>query len=233
VATLAGNALGENALAVTVDSPLIPEGDLAHAKLIAADIGIEHLIIKLNELNIPGFCNNPRNRCYLCKKFRYEQMQVQSTKYEINAIADGTTTSDLGEYRPGLKASEELGVYSPLLEAGVSKAEVYKISEILGLSTASRAPNSCLATRIPYDHSLDIEKLKRIDRAEKLVYSLSGVRVLRVRDHENLARIEISQDNLNLFRDHVLLEKITQGLKSLGFLFVTIDLEGYRSGCFD
>ena len=233
VASIAYRALGTNAIAVTVDSPLLPSGEKTNIKSIARDIGLEHVIFKLNELNIPDFHDNPPNRCYLCKKYRYEKIREKALKYKAEYVLDGTSASDLEEYRPGLKAAEELHIVSPLLDAGISKSEARIMSNLLGLSTASKPASPCLATRFPYGHRLTVEKLRRVDRAEKLLFNLIGAYDFRLRDHDSLARIEVATDYIDAFTDPMLRQQITQGLKSLGFSFVTLDLEGYRSGCFD
>ena len=233
VASIAYRALGMNAIAVTVDSPLLPLGEKNSAKRIASEIGLEHVILKLNELNIPDFVDNPPNRCYLCKKYRYEKIREKAREYNTEYVVDGTSASDLYEYRPGLKAAEDLHILSPLLDEGISKLEARIMSNLLGLSTASKPASPCLATRFPYGHRLAIEKLRRVDRAEKLLFNLIGAVEFRVRDHDSLARIELDTDGIAAFSDPTFRRQITQGLKSLGFHFVTLDLEGYRSGCFD
>jgi len=233
VAALAHRALGQKALAITIDSPLMPAGDLDDAKRTAKEIGIGHMILGLNELDIPGFSANPPDRCYLCKRFRFEKLKEKAIEIDFETVADGTNISDLGEYRPGLKAAKELGIYSPLLEAGLSKEDTRMMGDLLGLPTAAKPASPCLATRIPYGQPLELARLERIDRAEGHIRTLTGVKVLRVRDHGNLARIEIGQDEIDLLSDVEMLRQISQGLKRLGYEYVTLDLEGYRSGSFD
>ena len=233
VAALAHRALGQKALAITIDSPLMPSGDLDDAKMTAKDIGIGHTILGLNELDVPGFGANPPDRCYLCKRFRFEKLKEKAIEIDFETVADGTNTSDLGEYRPGLKAAKELVIYSPLLEAGLSKEDTRIMGDLLGLPTAAKPASPCLATRVPYGQPLELAKLERIDRAEGNIRALTGVKVLRVRDHGNLARIEIGQDEIDLLSNVELLHQISQSLKRLGYEYVTLDLEGYRSGSFD
>ena len=233
VATLAHKALGDKALAVTVDSPLLPPDELEVAKRVAGQIGIKHLVIRLNELEIPGFSTNPPDRCYLCKKFRFEKLRELATEKGFRAIVDGTNLSDLGEYRPGLKAAKELGVYSPLLEAGLSKEDVRRLARLLGFNAAGKPSATCLATRVPYNNRLTTPQLARIDKAESYIRSITGVKILRVRVHGNLARIEVGADEQDLFYDTKILSRIAQRLKELGYDFVTLDLEGYKSGSFD
>ncbi|MCS7139381.1 MAG: ATP-dependent sacrificial sulfur transferase LarE [Candidatus Nezhaarchaeota archaeon] len=233
VAFLANQALGVKALAVTIDSPLMPPGELEDAINIAKFIGIRHRVIELNELEVPGLSNNPRDRCYLCKKFRFRKLKELALEEGISVVADGTNRSDSFEYRPGLKAAIEEGVYSPLLEAGLTKNDVREIAKYLNLPFHDKPPNACLATRVPYGEKLTIERLKRIGLAEKIVKDHLGVKLVRVRDHGDLARIEVDLDYLRLFPSNELLKSITAKLKMLGFRFVTLDLEGYKSGCFD
>ena len=233
VAALAHRALGQKALAITIDSPLMPSGDLDDAKRTAKEIGIGHMILELNELDIPGFSANPPDRCYLCKRFRFEKLKEKAIEIDFETVADGTNISDLREYRPGLKAAKELGIYSPLLEAGLSKEDTRMMGDLLGLPTAAKPASPCLATRIPYGQPLEPAKLQRIDRAEGHIRTLTGVKVLRVRDHGNLARIEIGRDEMDLLSNVEMLRQISQSLKGFGYEYVTLDLEGYRSGSFD
>ena len=233
VTALAYKALGLKALAITIDSPLMPSGDLDDAKRTAREIGIEHMILGLNELDIPDFSTNPPNRCYLCKRFRFEKLKEKAIGKGFETVADGTNLSDLREYRPGLKAAKKLGIYSPLLEAGLSKEDTRMMGDLLGLPTAAKPASPCLATRIPYGHPLEQAKLERIDRAEGYIRILTGVKVLRVRDHGNLARIEVNQDENDLLLRAGVLRQISQNLMQLGYDFVTLDLEGYRTGSFD
>ncbi len=233
VAMLAHRALGNKSLALTIDSPLLPSGELEVAKKVAEQIEVKHLVAKLNELEIPGFSNNPPDRCYLCKKFRFEKLRELAVENHSMTIVDGTNLSDLGEYRPGLKAAKELGVYSPLLEAGLSKGDTRRVSQLLGLPTASKPASTCLATRIPYNRRLTITQLVRIDKAESYIRSVTGVKVLRVRAHGNMARIEVGAGEQGLFFGPKVSSQVARRLKELGYKFVTVDLEGYRSGSFD
>jgi uncharacterized protein len=233
VAALARRALGDRALAVTIDSPLLPSGDLDHAARTARDIGIEHVMVRLDELPLPRFRSNPPDRCYLCKRFRLERMKEIAARHGLEAIADGTVASDATEYRPGLKAAAEMGAFSPLLEAGLSKAQARLLSEYLGLPTAARPPSPCLATRVPYGLRLGRRRLQRIDRAEQGLRALLGVDVLRVRDHGEIARIELQVADLGLLADEHNAAQAVQTLTRLGWRFVTLDLAGYRTGSFD
>jgi uncharacterized protein len=233
VAMLSHRALGHKSLAVTIDSPLLPSGELEAAKREAEQIGVKHLVVRLNELEIPGFSSNPTDRCYLCKRFRFKKLKELAVARDYTTIVDGTNLSDLGEYRPGLKAGKELGVYSPLLEVGLSKEDTRRVAQLLSLPTASKPAGTCLATRIPYNRRLTATQLVRIDQSESYIRSITGVKVIRVRAHGNLARIEVSAGEQNLLFDPKVSSRVAQRLKELGYKFVTLDLEGYRSGSFD
>ncbi len=233
VAALAYKALGENSLAITISSPLTPSSDLKDAEDIAKYIGIKHIVIEMNELTIPEIEMNPPSRCYLCKYFRFKNLIEYANKIGIQTVADGTTVDDLNEYRPGLKAIRELNVYSPLLEVGLRKKDVRDIAKSLNLPIYNKPSNACLATRIPYNERLTVQRLRRIDAAEKILKDTVNVKVLRVRDHVTIARIEVSLEDLpNIILGNVR-EKIVQSLKDLGYEFVTVDLSGYGFGCYD
>ncbi len=227
---LAVDVLGkENILAVTVKSPLSTKGEAENAKELSEFFGVEHLIVELDELANRAIADNPVDRCYHCKKFRYQQLL--NLKYEkgSNVVLDGTNYSDLGDYRPGMKACEELGIISPLKEAGITKSDVrilLKEAEIKQWDTPSRA---CLASRIPYNDKITIEKLQKIDEAEQFLMSL-GILNLRVRLHNNLARIEIPKENFEMLLKDNIYDKIVKHFKKIGFKFITLDLEGVRSG---
>lgn len=233
VAALACKALGQKSLAVTVNSPLVSSSDLENAAKAANYIGINHLILKLDELEMPEFIVNPPNRCYLCKRFRFAELKELAAERGFTEVADGTNSSDVKEFRPGLKAAKELGIYSPLLEAGLSKTETSKIAELLELPVAGEYHNSCLATRVPYGEELTQPKLKRIDEAEKYIKSIVPVKLLRVRAHGEIARLDLGRGEQRFFLDEDVSHEITRKLKELGYKFITLDLEGYRPGSFD
>jgi len=233
VATLTHRTLGDKALAVTVSSPIASSRDLDNARKVTCYLDMKHAIIDLNELEIPGFSANPTDRCYLCKRFRFNKLKEFASEKGYNAVADGTNLSDFGQYRPGMKASEELGIFHPLAEAGISKEATHKIAMLFDLPVASEPSNSCIAARLPYGEILSLPRLKRIDDAENCIRNIVPVRILRVRDHGTIARIETSPDEQGLFLDRKSAEDITEGLKELGYKFVTLDLTGYRFGSFD
>ncbi|MBW1668331.1 MAG: ATP-dependent sacrificial sulfur transferase LarE [Deltaproteobacteria bacterium] len=233
VAKLAYDALGEDTLAVTVNSPLFPDHELANAKNLAKVIKIRHKIIDFNELKIDGFNDNPRDRCYICKKARYSVLKEYADAQEYNEVLEGTNTSDLGEYRPGLRASDELGIIKPLLEHGLGKAETRRLARMLGLPNADMPSNSCLASRIPYDEKISVERLQRISGSEERVRRLTGARTVRVRDHGELARIELGGGERKLLFDEQLMDEVHEEMRALGYRFVALDLKGYRFGTFD
>jgi uncharacterized protein len=233
LAALAFEVLGEKALAVTINSPLFPGQQLDAAVQTACEIGIQHKIISFSQMNVPDFSVNTVNRCYFCKKALLETLIGFAEKMGYDVVLEGTNSSEiLGENRPGYRAIQEAGekVFSPFVEFNVTKEEIRKIASDLSLSAAQRPSAACLATRIPYGQTITAEALRKIEKAEEYLFAL-GFTQFRVRMHENLARIEIIQEELeDAFRKR---EKIYRHLKSLGFDYVTLDLEGFRSGSMD
>jgi uncharacterized protein len=233
LAALAFEALGEKAVAVTIDSPLFPRRQLETAVKTACEIGIEHKILTFSQLSLPYFSANTLNRCYFCKKALLETLLDFAEKAGYNVVLEGTNSSELqGEYRPGYRAVQEAGdkVFSPFMEFDVTKEQIREIASKLSLSAASRPSAACLATRFPYGQLITVESLQRIEKAEDFLFSL-GFSQFRVRMHEYLARIEVIQEEFeDVLRKR---EKIVRRLKSLGFDYITLDLEGFRSGSMD
>ncbi|MDQ1254637.1 MAG: pyridinium-3,5-biscarboxylic acid mononucleotide sulfurtransferase [Euryarchaeota archaeon] len=233
LAALAYEALGEKSLAVTIESPVFPRQELEAAVQTACEIGIRHKTIRLSQMDIPEFSANSINRCYVCKKQILESLLNFAEEIGYNSILEGTNFSEIyGENRPGYRAVKEAGekVFSPFVDFKVTKEEIRNIASDLSLSAARRPSAACLATRIPYGHTITEEALRKIETAEEFLFSL-GFTQLRVRFHDNLARIELTQDELEeAFRKRV---DISRHLKSLGFDYVTLDLEGFRSGSMD
>lgn len=233
LAALAFEALGEKAIAVTIDSPLFPRRQLETAVKTACEIGIEHKILPFSQLSLPYFSANTLNRCYFCKKALLETLLDFAEKAGYHVVLEGTNSSELqGEYRPGYRAVQEAGekIFSPFMEFDVTKEQIREIASKLFLSAASRPSAACLATRFPYGQPITVESLQRIERAEDFLYSL-GFSQFRVRMHEYLARIEVIQEEFeDVLRKR---EKIVRRLKSLGFDYITLDLEGFRSGSMD
>ncbi len=233
LAALAHRSLGDNAIAVTIKSPLLPSGELEDAIRVAREIGIRHRIVELNELNLPDFSKNPPNRCYICKKHRYGLIKRIASEMGISVIADGTNVSDLAGYRPGLKAIIEENIWAPFLEFEVSKDQIREMARILGLSVAEKPSTTCLATRFPYGEVITLEKLRIVDKAERIIKRRLNVGVVRVRYHGAIARIEVEKSARRKFFDERIMDEIAEQLRKLGFRYVCLDLMGYRSGSLD
>ncbi len=232
VARLAREELGDMAVAVTIDSPLYPRGDLRGAKATARSIGIEHVLVRMDLLRDPSFSSNPPDRCYKCKLKGFTEIRKVADERGLAQILDGSNSDDELSFRPGLEAKRELGVRSPLAEAGVGKKDVVRISKALGLATHSRAPSPCLATRVPYGDELTPRLLHRVERAEELLASMGFDRA-RVRAHGTVARIEVPAGQVPRLARSGERDEIVRRLKNLGFTYVTVDLEGYRAGSMD
>lgn len=231
LAAVSHEVLGERAVAVIAQSPTYTSEELRDAKKIAADIGIKLYVVETNELENPDFSKNPENRCYYCKKELLISLTEFAHKLGFKAVFEGTNFSDLNDHRPGFKAVQEVkGVFSPWMVNGFSKDEIRAVAKQMGLSVHDKPALACLASRIPFNEKITAEKLSRIDRAEQAVKAATGVKQVRVRDHNGLARIEVARAERALFCSVDVLEKVAQELKELGFKYVTFDLEGYRSG---
>jgi pyridinium-3,5-biscarboxylic acid mononucleotide sulfurtransferase len=226
----AKDALGDSVKAVTVRSPYIPKWEIEEAKQIVKELGVAHEIIEAPIID--GIRNNPENRCYLCKIALFSMIKSVAKNQGYHYIIDGTNFDDLGDYRPGLKALQELNVKSPLLESQLTKQEIRSLSRELGLKTWDKPSYACLLTRIPFGNELKVEDLEKIENAEKYMMD-RGFRAVRVRCHENLARIEVDKKDRNKLFDEKILEEISSKLKGFGFKYVTLDLEGYRVGSFN
>jgi uncharacterized protein len=233
VAKLAKIALGDKVLAVTADSMTLPPGELEEAKKIAKEIGVKHLIIQVNELSNPNFAENPPERCYYCKKELISELKRIAREHNLAAIVDGTNAEDLKGHRPGALALIEEGVFSPLADVGLTKNDVRKLAKMLGLSTAEKPSMACLSSRFPYLQRITQEKLRRVAEAEKTIKQLTGIKELRVRDHGDIARVEVGRNERKLLYNEQLMDTIAGKLKALGFKYVTMDLQGYRSGSMD
>ena len=227
---LGRETLGEGLLAVTASSPLYPPITIERARGLAGRLGVEHVVIETDELSDEHFTANPPDRCYLCKRELYGSLAEIARSRGIPHVVDGAQLDDLGDYRPGMRAAREFGVRSPLIEAGATKAEVRSLSRRLRLETWDMPAGPCLASRIPYGRRITIEKLEAIQQGERILDEL-GLREVRVRfTDEDTARIEVPLPSLHvLLRDGVR-ERIVREMKELGFLYVTMDLEGFRSG---
>ncbi len=224
---IAHEVLGDRAAAVTAVSSTYPPGEMDVAKKIARQIGIRHIVITTDELKDKSFTKNPSKRCYYCKSELFKKLDKVRRKLGFKKILDGTNRDDLSDFRPGLRAVKEFDVLSPLALAGLTKDDVRKIAAKLGLPNADKPANPCLASRIPFGQKITQRKLRRIARGEEFVRSL-GFRIVRVRDHGELARVEVGRDELPKARK--LEEKIVVALKKLGYTRVELDPRGYRMG---
>jgi uncharacterized protein len=231
LAAVCHNILGERVVAITAESPTYTPEELEEAKGIAKEIGIRLYVVETDELSNESFSQNPENRCYYCKKELLERLQDSARNLGFKAVFEGTNFSDLNDHRPGFKAVKEMeNVYSPWAENRFTKEEIRAMARKIGLSIRDKPPNACLASRIPYHDRITVKKLNRIGKAEQIIRRITGVRQLRVRDHNGLARIEVGKDERKLFCDIEVLDRIAENLKMVGFKYVTIDLEGYRTG---
>jgi uncharacterized protein len=229
VAKIAYDVLGDRALAVTAVSPsLLPE-ELEDAKIQAATIGISHKIVETQEMDNPNYTSNPVNRCYFCKSELHDTLKPLALELGYPYVVDGVNADDLHDYRPGIQAAKERGVRSPLAEIGVTKAEVRQISQQLGLTWWDKPAQPCLSSRFPYGEEITIAKLQRVGRAEIYVRNL-GWQNLRVRSEGDTARIELSPDKIKDFVSTTDLPTLVSAFQNWGFIYVTLDLEGYRSG---
>ena len=225
----AHNLLGDKTLAVTIHSCLSPQRELDEAVLFTRKEGIEHVIVDIDELSIPGFAQNPADRCYRCKTEIFSRIRCLAEEHNIPHVAEGSNADDSNDYRPGMQAIAELGILSPLREAGLTKQEIRQFSNELGLPTWNKQSFACLASRIPYGEEITKERLAMIDAAEQFLLD-AGFRQVRVRFHDNLARIETDEEGTQLLSDKALRETIHGRLKVIGFTYVAVDLLGYRTG---
>ncbi|MFN8640817.1 MAG: ATP-dependent sacrificial sulfur transferase LarE [Candidatus Binatia bacterium] len=226
---VAVEVLGDGVIAVTTRSPTAPEDDEAMACEVAAALGVAHRLIDANELDIPGYAANPVDRCYLCKGSLYEICAAEARREGVAHVVDGVNLDDLSDYRPGLRAAEEHGVRHPLAEVGLTKAEIRTLSRRVGLPTADRPSSPCLSSRFPYGTPITLDGLRRVAAAERVLRDL-GFRECRVRAHESIARIEVPADELARLASAEVRSAVVRALKALGFNYVTLDLQGFRSG---
>ena len=223
----AKDALGENALAITVMSDFVPMKEIESAKAIAKDLNVRHILLSVSPLDFPTIANNPTDRCYHCKIEIFKNIKKCAVENGIKFVAEGSNLDDTEDYRPGMKAIKELEIVSPLLEAKLTKKEIREISESLDLDTWNKPALACLASRVPYGEIITKEKLKKIEAAEDILNRL-GFKGARLRLHGNLARIEILPEDFSKF--FAVRIEIVKKLKELGFSYITLDIEGYRRG---
>lgn len=226
---VAHRALDGRALAITARSGLFPAREMDEAREFAAARGICHIVYEMDEFAIAGFAENPENRCYLCKKSLFTRFVGIAAEQGIQHLAEGSNVDDDGDFRPGIQAIRELGILSPLREAGLTKAEIRQLSREMGLPTWDKPSFACLASRFPYGETITRDKLKAVETSERLLFDL-GFRQVRVRHHGNLARIEINPDEMEKLMSPTIRETIYSGIQQAGFTYATLDLQGYRTG---
>ncbi len=226
---VAHDILQDRVVAITAVSAVHPQQEKRHAVEMAVRLGVRHILYETHEMTNPEFTANPKNRCYICKKCLFQSFFQVAGRTGISTIAHGATADDVNDFRPGLQAAAEMGVVAPLLDAGLTKADVRLLSKEMGLPTWNRPAMACLATRIPYGTPITEEALRMIEQAERVVMD-QGVRMCRVRHHGKIARIEVPADELDRLLDGEVRVGIIKELKALGFQYVACDLEGYVSG---
>jgi len=225
----AHRVLGDRSLAVTAESPSVPSHQRAMALQVAQQFGFPHLIIRTDEVDFPQYRDNPPDRCYFCKDELFAKMKALADERGFATIADGSNADDLGDFRPGRKAAHRHLVRSPMVEVNLHKPEIRELSRQAGLPTADQPGSACLSSRFPYGIRITEEKLRIVDRGEETLRAM-GFRVFRVRHHDDLVRLEFGKDELARALNREMAEQLTVVFKGLGYKFVTIDLEGYRSG---
>lgn len=230
LAAVAHKVLGDNAQAFTVSSPTLPEEEIEDAKRFAKAIGIKHTVVEINELEMPDFTRNDPDRCYYCKKNRFQKLIDWAKEQGINGVLDGGNLDDKKDYRPGMRVLEELGtVRSPLLENGFTKDDIRAVAKAWGLEVWDKPSSPRLATRIPYNHEITGEALTMIEKGEKYLHQfIDGP--LRVRYHEGMARIEVSREDFQIFADDERREAIRKAFEEFGFTYVSVDLQSFKSG---
>jgi len=229
LAAIGHQALGARALAVTASSPSLAPSELTDALEVARRLGINHRVIETGEVERSDYKANDPNRCFFCKDELYTQLTGLAAEDGYAFVTNGANVDDLGDYRPGLNAAKRHGVRSPLVEAGLTKEEIRALSKEMGLPTWDKAAQACLSSRIPYGTPVSVEALTRIAQAEEFLHSL-GIKQLRVRHHDNVARIEVEPQSLPLLVKEDVRQAITKHFRSIGYSYVTVDLEGFRSG---
>ena len=221
--------LGDRAIALTAASPTVPPGELEAAKDFAKTLGCRHIVIDSNELENPSFAKNPVNRCFFCKDELYRICRDQSAQLKVPVILDGTNLDDLKDHRPGLKAAKEWGIRHPLVEAEMTKEDIRRYSRALSLPTWDKPSSHCLSSRFPYGTEINLERLGKIGACEVYMKELR-FREFRVRYHGDLARIELSSQEIGRFFDETTRQAVVKKFKEIGFNYVSLDLQGYRTG---
>ena len=227
LARIAKDVYGDNLLLITATSSTYPFYELEEAKSLAGLLGIKHKIINSEELDIPGYSDNPPDRCYYCKSELFDKINFIASQEGYEVVFDGSNTDDLSDFRPGMKAKHEKGVKSPLADSGFTKSDIRHFSGILNLPTASKQSYACLASRFPYGEKITKEKLERVGNAEFEIRKL-GFSQFRIRSHDNLARLEFIPSEMD--KAWSIKSQLTEIIKKSGFSYITLDLTGYRTG---
>ena len=225
----ASDVLGDKVLAVTSDSPTITRKELLYARNMAKELGANHMVLKTDEMDCKDFIKNSSQRCYWCKSELFTKLNNLAKKHGYNYVVDGSNYSDTSDFRPGLKAARKLGVRSPLIETCITKEDIRNLLKTWGLSIWNKPATACLSSRVPYGQSISVSLLRRIEKAEDILHE-SGFKQVRVRDHNNIARIEISAEDFSKLLDPNVKDHISRSLKELGYKYIAVDLDGYRTG---
>ena len=223
------DALGDRVLAVTAHSATYPRSEAAAAAGLVSSLGARHRVIETEEISDPSYSSNPPERCYHCKSELFSKLLDVAREEGLEAVLEGSNTDDQGDYRPGLRAVAELGIRSPYIEVGIGKEDIRAIAKALGLPNWDKPAMACLASRIPYGEQITTERLGRVERAEDALRALGLVHV-RVRDHGDVARIEVGETDFTKLLDPDVRARIIAALKDAGYTYVSLDLEGYRTG---
>ncbi|HCX65520.1 MAG TPA: ATP-dependent sacrificial sulfur transferase LarE [Eubacteriaceae bacterium] len=226
---VAKDVLGDNVMAITATSSTYPEREYKEAKEQVGRFGVRHATIVSEELEIEGFSKNLVNRCYFCKTELFTKIRKEADKFGFKQVFDGSNLDDVGDYRPGMKAADEQGVISPLKEAEFTKDDIRELSKTLDIPTWNKPAFACLSSRFPYGKEITAEKLSMVDEAEQFLMDM-GFRQLRVRHHDEIARIEVAPEERAHFFDLDLMDKIGMKFKKIGFKYAAIDIVGYRTG---
>ncbi len=226
---VAKDVLGDRVIAATAKSPTYPEREYEQARAMASKLGVEHLTIVTEELAHPEFFQNPPNRCYYCKRELFGKLRKLADQHGLNWVVDGTNCDDSGDFRPGEQAALEMAVRSPLKEVGLTKQEIRSLSKKMGLSTWNKPSLACLASRFPYGDRIVLSGLQMVAEAEDYLHSL-GFEQVRVRHHNSVARIEVTPEEMRRFYQAELCSQVVERLKLIGYTYVALDLQGFRSG---